>query len=162
MAITKKEQVTPAEVETSPPIGVVVPPPPLREEEEIPELSTLIEDRRSRLELFRYLAQEREVAERESLAKKERAPLTVKIKSILGKFQVGKAMWEGWRINYYATNGSETVTVADMTKAMLAAGLNTDQINGIKAACVKQKKGSATLRIERPKADKESGEGMED
>jgi len=135
-------------------------PPPSKEEETVPELTAIITDRKTQLELVRYLTKERELAEAEIVAKRERKPLTRRIKDILGKNKVSRALWEGWTINYYATDGRVTIKEIDLVNALLAAGLKDEQIHSIKSACVKYGKPSYTLRIQKPdeKEEDENGE----
>lgn len=138
--------------------GEAAAPPPPKEEEAIPELADLIEDRKARLEVIRLLTTERELAEQEKAAKAARKPVTAQIKTVLGTFKIGKAAWNGWRINYYESGGAETVKVSDMVKALLAAGLKQEQIQAVKDACVKRSKYSYTLRIAKPGEKDENGE----
>ncbi len=133
-------------------------PPPEREEEAVPNLEDLITDRKIRLEAIRLLTAEREWAEQESEAKKQRKPLTTKLKNILGKNNVSLAVWDDWRINYYATEGRATINREKLTAVLLGAGLPTQQVQSIISASTDISSPSYTLRITKSKGAEEGDE----
>jgi len=81
-------------------------PPPPKEEEVIPTLQELITDRKDFLALKRLVNEDIALKEVEANAKKQRKPLISKMKNLLGKYHVGKALLDDIRVNYFATGRS--------------------------------------------------------
>jgi hypothetical protein len=134
-------------------------PPPDKIEETVPDLADLIPDRKMRLETIRLLTAEREYAAAESEAKRQRKPVTTKLKSIFGTYKIGLAAWDEWRINYYKTEGRTTLDPDKLTIALLGYGMKADQIQSILSVSSNVGKPSYTLRISKPKQNgEEEGE----
>jgi len=119
-------------------------PPPEKEEETIPQVSEIIKDAKTKLELARLVARHGEIGDAKRPLEKEQKALTEKIKKIVGKAQIGKAICGDWRINYY--NAPKKYLDIEKLKAL---GLTLTQIND----CYSEKP-SYTLRI--------TAEGSED
>ena len=102
-------------------------PAPPEKQERPPSLDDQIKDRKTRLELTRLLNQEREQADIEAAARKARAPLTNRIKTILGNNQVGRASWGDYNVNYTASD-STRVSYDKLIKALLSAGIQGEQL----------------------------------
>lgn len=111
--------------------------PPEKEEEVIPAVSDLIPDKKALLDLARMVARHGEIGAAKSPLGKEQKKLTEKIKLIVGKYKVGKAMCGLWRINYYNAP-RETLDEG----LLLAAGVPLATIQACKVS-----KDSYTLRI---------------
>ena len=79
-----------------------VTPPPAKEKEIIPDLKDLVEQRKDYLELKRLITTSLELAEQERLIKKQRDPISSRIKDLLGTYKIGKAQVEGCRVNYFS------------------------------------------------------------
>lgn len=77
-------------------------PPPAKEEEVIPDLKEIMSQKKDYLEAKRLILRSIELAEAEKPIKKEREQITAKLKNLLGRSGVAKAMVEDIRVNYYA------------------------------------------------------------
>jgi hypothetical protein len=141
-------------VKNTPQVTDIVPPPV--KEDKLPELAELIADRKARLELIRYLTQERQYAEAEAAAKKARRPLSDKIKSTLGTYKISRATWDDWNISYYGQERN-SVSESAMVTALLTLGLKSEDIAQVRKACVKIST-SYTLRITKAGEKEDFGE----
>lgn len=78
-----------------------IPAPPPKTEEVVPDIATIVTDRKARLEIARLVERHGELGKELTPLNKERKGLTEKIKRLAGTFGLGKAMCGEWRINYY-------------------------------------------------------------
>jgi hypothetical protein len=81
-------------------------PPPPKEEEMIHTLQELVTDKKDLLALKRLINEDIALKEVEANAKKQRKPLISKMKNLLGKYSVGKALLDDIRVNYFTTSRS--------------------------------------------------------
>jgi hypothetical protein len=75
--------------------------PPEKEVEVIPSVAELIEDGKTKLELARMVDRVGVIGSVVSPLSKEKKKLVEKIKIVVGKYKIGKALSGEWRINYY-------------------------------------------------------------
>ncbi len=119
--------------------------PPPKAEEVIPDISTIITDRKARLDLARLVERHGEIGKELGPLKKERDALTTKIKKLAGTFGVGKALCGGWRINYFDV--PRTVTDEKvLMQSLLEQGVQPSVVQKAFTAA-KATKPSYTLKI---------------
>ncbi len=135
------------------PVPYEVPaPPPEKEEEIVPPISDLIEDMKVRLELARLVDLQGRINIQLSPLNKDKKKLTDRIKLIVGKFKIGKALSGDWRINYYNAPRSF------LDEMKLLAVKPERLVNGITQEIIDEcysKKDSYTLRISPAGSDEE-------
>jgi len=135
--------------EAAPPAPSMVPvakehpiaPPP--QEEKTPQLSDLISDKKDLLLLRRLIEEDMPWKEQAAEAAKMRKPLETKIKNILGKHKVGKALLDDIRVSYFGAERSV------LDKELLLS-------NGVAPAVIlasMKKSTSYTLRISKSKEE---------
>lgn len=122
-----------------------VPPPP-KQEEVIPDLKSLIESRIEYKMLEGLITESADWAQQEREAKKARRPITEKIKQVLGKHGVSRAMCGEYRVIYY--NAPRTSISKEL---LLSAGVDPEVIEECTIS-----KDAYTLRILEP-GEKEWG-----
>ena len=115
-------------------------PPPAKEAEIIPDVRELIDDVKTRNLLAKLVTQSIDWQQTEKEAKKAREPITTQIKKILGDYEVGKAVCNGYRLNYFNSPRSS------ISKELLLS-------NGVSPAIITKcttTSNSYTLRITAP------------
>ena len=123
------------------------PAPPPKEEPVLPQLNTLIADKRDYLLLKRLIEEDLPWKAQASQAAKERKSIEDKIKKLLGKHQVGLALMDDIRINYYSGERES------LDKGLLLAqGVSPAQI-----IAATKKKPIYTLKITRGKEEEDEG-----
>jgi len=143
------------EPQPGPVLAEEVIPPPEKEEEEIPQLDQVITDRKQRLEMIRLIQSDLEWKVKESEAKKARKPLSSAMKKILGKWEIRKALWNGYSINYF--DSSRTSIDKDDLVNALSSLLQPTQIKNVLKACIKEST-FYTLKITPPGREDDNGE----
>lgn len=119
-------------------------PPPDKEEEVIPTLADVIKDTKARLELARLVDLQGSINVQLTPLNRDKKKLTERIKILVGKFKIRKALSGDWRINYY--NAPKSF----LSESKLLAVKPERLVNGITQAIIDEcydKKDSYTLRI---------------
>ena len=98
-------------------------PPPAKEEEVIPRVQDLVKDRKDLLLIRRLMTQHIELGNTERQAKKAKEKITAQLKVLAGRYSLGKADYDGDRLNYFAGTRSSI----DSTK-LLSAGVQPSVI----------------------------------
>jgi len=88
---------------TAPSMVPDLPAPPPKEEEVVPSVKDLIHNKKDLLTLRRLMTEHISLSavEREAGSKKKK--ITEQIKKLAGTYQIGKADYDGDRINYYSS-----------------------------------------------------------
>lgn len=115
-------------------------PPPAKEEEVVEDYKAFVTERKDQLALAKLVRDQRDLGDQEKEIKKQRETLSNRIKTICGKYKLGKADCNGLRINYLLT---ERWTIDE--KELLANGVLPKTI-----AQSKKLKTSYQLRITEP------------
>lgn len=77
------------------------PAPPPKEEEIVPDIRELVPNPLDRNRLANLIRTSAEFGKMEKEAKTARTPVTAAIKTLLSKYQIGRAVCDGVLINYY-------------------------------------------------------------
>lgn len=134
-------------------------PPPEKTEEVIPQLVDLVTDREVRQVLVGLIESNLQWAKQESEAKKARKPIVTRIKSILGKFQVGKAAWEGYIVNYFAGKPRESIISKDKLVLYLTTlGWQPKDVQLLLANTTSTGKPTYTLKITASGEEEDNGD----
>jgi hypothetical protein len=124
-----------------------IPAPPEKEEEAVPDISELVTDVKTRLELARMVNRYGELGLLKSPIAKEQKKLSEAMKKIAGKWKVGRAIVGDWRLAYY---NSPRESLSE--QLLLEAGVSIDIIKKCRV-----KKDSYTIRV-MPVVGDDSGE----
>ena len=120
-------------------------PPPAKVVEVIPTLQELVTDPKDYLTLKRLCFESKEYGHTQREAAKLLKPITARIKILLGKYRVGKALDGDVRINYYSGE-RRSINPDKLQNKLLTLGMLPDTIKEVITAATKVKE-SYTLKI---------------